>query len=62
MGDVNMLKHKAIQMAYKSYTGKYVEKTNLTNLGSDDPSTGVLAGLLAKYDLCKAAVGSGSGH
>jgi hypothetical protein len=58
MGDENMLKYKAIQMAYKSYNNKFVEKTNLTNLGSDDPSTGVLAGLLAKYELSKAAVGS----
>ena len=57
MGDVNMLKHKAIKMAYSSYSGKYLEKVRMTNLSKDDPSQAVLAGLLAKYDLAKQSAG-----
>ena len=57
MGDVNMLKHKAIKMALASYAGKYVEKCRMTNLPKDDPSQAVLAGLIAKYDLAKQSVG-----
>ena len=57
MGDQNMLRHKAIQMAKQSYAGKYVEKVTMTNMNKDDPSGAVLAGLLAKYDLCKKAAG-----
>ena len=58
MGDQNMLKHKAISMALGAYAGKYVEKCRMTNLSKDDPSSAVLAGLLAKYDIAKQAVGA----
>lgn len=57
MSEASMLKYKAIQLARSSYAGKYVSKTNMLNLSSDDPSTAALAGLLAKYDLCKKATG-----
>ena len=57
MGDENMLRHKAIELAKQSYAGKYIEKTSITNLGKDDPSTAVLAGMLAKFEICKSAAG-----
>lgn len=58
LGDEHMLKHKAIKLAYDSYNGKYIEKVRVNNMSKDDPSTAVLAGMLAKYDLAKQVVGA----
>lgn len=57
LGDEHMLRHKAIKLAQESYSGKYVEKVRVNNMAKDDPSTAVLTGLLAKYELCKEMSG-----
>ena len=58
MGDENMLRHKAIQLAKKCYAGMNIKETRITNMAKDDPSTAVLAGMLTKYDTVKQAVGA----
>ena len=57
MGDLNMLKHKAIQMAKNCYSGKFIQECRMTTMFKDDPSSAVLAGMISKYDLAKKAVG-----
>lgn len=54
--DENMLRYEAIKLAKRCYAGKYIERTNITNMGSNDPSSAVMAGFLAKLDLTKEAI------
>lgn len=56
--DAQMLRHEAMQLAKKCYASKHVEKTTLTNIGKDDASSAILAGVLTKLDVTKAAIGS----
>ena len=56
--DENMLRYKAMELAKKCYGGRYVAETKITNLAKDDQSTAVMAGMLAKYDIVKQAVGA----
>ena len=57
MGDENMLRHKACQLAKKCYSGKYITEATITSMAKNDPSTAVIAGMLAQYDTVKKAVG-----
>lgn len=47
--DQNMLRHEALQLAKKCYAGKYIEKTNITNMAKDDSTGALLTGLLQKW-------------
>lgn len=52
-----MLKYETLKLAQRSYNGKYISNVNITTMPEDDPSTGVLAGLLNKYEMTKKAIG-----
>lgn len=54
--DKDMLTHEAMTLAKKCYAGKFIERTNITNMSNDDPSSAVLAGLLQKLDITKNAI------
>ena len=55
--DQQMLKYETLKLAQRSFNGKYISSVNITTMPEDDPSTGVLAGLLNKYELTKKAIG-----
>lgn len=56
--DAQMLRYEAMQLAKKCYENKYIEKTNMTNMGTNDASSAILAGVLTKLDVTKQAVNS----
>ena len=55
--DAEMLRYETLQLAKKSYHGKYIASTNITNMPQDDPTNAVLAGVLQKLDVTKKAIG-----
>lgn len=56
--DSEMLKYETLQLAKKSYAGKYVSNATITNMPQDDPTNAVLAGVLQKIDITKKAIGA----
>ena len=55
--DAEMLRFQALELAKKSFAGKYIEKFNITKMPKDDPTNAVLAGVLQKLDITKKAIG-----
>ena len=55
--DEHMLRHEALMLAKRCYSGKYISEATITSFDKNDPSSAVVAGCLAKLDATKQAIG-----
>ena len=55
--DDKMLAYEGMMLAKKCYSGKYIEKVNITNMSDADQSTQVMAGMLQKFGIAKELIG-----
>jgi len=55
--DEHMLRHEALMLAKRCYGGKYIQEATITSFDKNDASNAVVAGVLAKLDTTKQAMG-----